>query len=341
MAVETQEAEQEKEVKNYGYHFETPEEFAIDVPEEKAVENVKEEASVPNEAVQPTPASSEAENKKEDVKPTSPEPVDWKESLKSQDKYDVLKALGYDDFTVNMLKYKDAEGDFSPYLKAKTVDYAKMDSNQIFLEQLKKENPGLSERALKFKLKDSLNDKYFLDRDMYPEESEEAEIGKELMDADAEKLRKSFVDEQQKFTAPDPVKQPVQQDFSKEIIKSVDEHPVSQAILKENKLTFGDGEESFHFPIDSKALLQKAENTFTGLNVRDLSKVDMNKFYMSLAISADLDAFQKAFADHYKNVGRKALQTELQNAKPPSGQPTTPEPELTPAQKLARSGRLI
>ena len=72
-------------------------------------------------------------------------PPTWQQSLKGVDKYEALKELGYDDFTLNMLKYKDTAGDFTPYLAAKTVDYTKMSPEQLFKQDLAKQNPGMSE----------------------------------------------------------------------------------------------------------------------------------------------------------------------------------------------------
>lgn len=331
-------AEPVAEVKNFGYIPDSgeEEEFEEQEPVEQAVEEKEPVAETKEEVKQETVEPIVAEIPKvEEVKPIEVKATDWKQALKSADKYEALKELGYDDFTINMLKYKEGTGDFLPYLQAKTVDYTKMTPAQLLKLDLQKQNPGMSERALDFKFKKDFETKYYQDRDEFPEDSDEAVFGEEQLRLDSEAKRKQFIEEQEAFKAPEPKADP---DASRKAVELeqkqtqlrnfVLDSPLTKSLQTVKSISFGEGEESFNYPIkDSQGLIDSALNSVLSASDAELTPDNLQKFYAALAIGNDVQGFIKAHADHYKSLGHKKVQDELQNITPKAnGVIPTPKP---------------
>ena len=76
-----------------------------------------------------------------------------------------------------------------------------MSDEKIMRRELEQANPTLSAKAIERLYTRDIVNKYSLDEDKY--DMEEVELGKELLKADATKLRDKFVDEQKNFTEPE------------------------------------------------------------------------------------------------------------------------------------------
>lgn len=272
------------------------------------------------------------ETKVEPEKPAEVTEADWKKALKSADKYEAFKELGLSDFTIGMIKYQEQTGDFTPYLEVKSVDYSKMDAKDLIKLDMKKQYPGMNDRALNFKYNKDLEEKYYLNRDDYPEDSDEAIYGQEQLRIDGEQKRKQFVEEQQKFKAPEP--QPDLDATNREADlqrqrASLGESVMNNAFTKNlqaNKfITFGEGEESFNYPVeDVQSLVDTALSAIVNSGHTDISKLDMEVFYKQLLLGKDMKAYEKAFADHIRNLDKRKFQDEMQNVTQINNQ--TPEP---------------
>jgi hypothetical protein len=333
-------------VKNYGYQeggeddfiteFEEPENKPEEKPAEKPAEKPEEkkpevedkkpepEEKKPESKPEEKPADTKPEEKAEE-KPAEVTASDWRKAINAGvDKYEVLAELGYDKWTIDMIKYKDQTGDVVPYLKAKTVDYSKMTPEQLLKEDMQRSSPGMSEKALNFKFTKEFSDKYYLNREDYPEGSDEAEYGQEQLRLDAEKKRKEFIEEQQKFTAPEPQpdldatkKEAALQQQRAQIGNAVMNNDATKNLQATKSIVFGEGKESFNYPIaDIQPLIDSALNTIVNSGRTDLTGVDMDHFYKTLAYGADPAKFEKEFAIHLKAVAKKQLEEELGNVTP-------------------------
>lgn len=277
------------------------------------------------------------------------ETPDWKATIKGVDKYEALEALGYDKFSINLLKYREKTGNVTPYLEVKSVDYEKMSPEQIMKVSLQKSNPGMSVKALEFKFNKELREKYYLDRDDYPENSDEAIYGEEQMRLDAEQQRKALIAEQNDFKAPevsadlqDTAKQAQLQQQRAEIGNKVVSDDATVKLKESKALTFGKGEASFSYPIpDVQGLIDTALSTILSSGRTDLNGVNIGVFYKQLAYGQDPEAFEREFAKHHQAIGRKGVQSGLQNIAPPVGTIPDVTPDLTPAQQLRMHGRLV
>ncbi len=296
-----------------------------------------------NDKNQAPPNDEQQEKQTENTAPV----VDWRESIKAADKYEALKELGYDEFTIGMLKYKDETGEFTPYVEAKTVDYTKMEADHLFKLELKKAHPTYSEKAIDLLFNRQQNEKYYLDREDYPEDSDEAIVGQELRQADAENLRKKFIDEQGKFKAPErqadaeaQQREQAEQVRQQKIQKEFLEHPAVKGLQEKKSISFGDGEGSFSYPVkELEPIIQSSLNTFLQSEHQSLEKVNVQDFLESMVIASNLADWKKKFAEHNQAIMHRKVQDELQNRQSPNNTPENNEGELTPAQELARYGR--
>jgi hypothetical protein len=345
MEVETTDAP----VRNYGYmqdmnspvSVEAPKEAPKEIPAEAPKEEPKvqvpkvEEPAKAEPKVEPK-SEPKAEPKVEAPKPAEVSVSDWKSAIKTADKYEALKELGYDDFTIGMLKYKESTGDYTPYLEAKTVDYSKMTPEQLVTLEIRNQNKGMNEKALNFKINKELNEKYYLNREDYPENSDEAVYGQEQLRLDGENKRKALIEEQTKFKAPEP--QP-DIDATKRDADLQQQRATLGNLVMNNEATknlqtaksivFGEGEASFNYPTDTQALVDSALNTIINSGKTDLTGVDLNVFYQTLAFGANPTKFMKEYADHLSAVAKDKLQKELGNVTPiEGGEPVTP-PQVT------------
>jgi len=321
-------------VKDYGYRSSSEEEVdLLDAPE------VLVEPVAP--IVEPTPAEpvtpvAPVEPVVEPAKPVDVTPADWKAALKTADKYEALKELGYDDFTIDMLKYKEQTGDLTPYLEVKTINYAKIADEDLLKLAMKKENPGMSDRAIEFKFNKELSEKYYLDRDVYAEDSDEAIYGQEQMRLDAEAKRNKFIEDQAKFKAPEP-KPDTSAAEKAEVVRQRQEkqkglvlnHPITKALQSAKKIVFGEGEESFSYPLpNADAIINQALTTIQSSETVEIEPEKLQDFYHSLAFSANPKAYLDAYDSHRDSVAKRKLEKELGNVTPVSNgivDPPVPE----------------
>lgn len=341
MADETQIVPEEKD---YSYHTGNEENVLAPVAPE-ATTPVPTTEPAPTEPVAPatpeTPvATPEVAPVPEVAKPTTPATtpekpaevtaVDWKAALKTADKWEALKELGYNSFAIDALKYYERTGSLAEYAEVKSVDYNKMTPEQLIRLDFKKKNPGLSEKTLNFKFDKELSEKYYLNREDYPENSEEAEIGQELLRVDAEQRRKEFIAGQEQFKAPEPTpdldatkREADLQQQRAALGSAVMNNEATINLQKAKTIVYGEGEESFNYPVtDVQPLVDAALNTILNSGRTDLTGVNLDVFYKQLAYGKDPVAFETAFAKHHQAIGKKQFQTELQNVTPPNPQGT-------------------
>lgn len=331
-------------VKDYGYKENAEEEY-VETEEEEIIAEVPVENEIPEvvtpEVVAPVAAAPELVTEIPQVVP-----FDWRKEIKAVDRKELLKEAGLDEFEIGLLEYRKATGDLTPYLQAKTVDYAAMSPEQLMRLDIKKNNPGMSDASLDFKFNKEFSTKYYLDRDDYAEDSVEAVYGQEQLRLDSEQKRKQFAEEQAKFKAPEltPDTGASEREAAKFQLQSkqkdaVLNNPVTRQLQSAKVIQFGEGEDSFKFPISNvQPMIDNALSTILNSDTADFTDAEMTNFYQAIAFAADREGFLKAYSAHQKSLGKKEFQSGLQNVTPITNTTKASEQQLTPAQELARNG---
>jgi hypothetical protein len=265
------------------------------------------------------------------------------EVLKNQQPEAILKELGYDESAIGFLKeLKDVDpkmlaffntwktnGDVTGYLKELTTDYSKMSAEEVMRHQLRLEYPTANDRTLDVLFKKEILEKYNLDSS----DDDEAEEGKLLLEAKAEKYRQGLIEKQNEYLLPKPQEKSNQIDpeeqkrreIGEKIVKDFSEDSYTKSILSNNTLNIGEGEDAFSFPIDAKEVVELVLNgDKDGSLMFDIQKTQNGVEYKPKAQHQILVAtvqkyginFLNEYAKHYKSLGGKSAIDPIENAKP-------------------------
>ena len=225
-----------------------------------------------------------------------------------------------DPFIEKAVQYYETYGTLQPFLRATEVDYTEMSDLEVLKVKFDAENADLGPKARQ-KLFDKELEKYGLDS--YDEEDKE--VGEALLKRDAQKLRKTFIEEQQQFlnnvqspqasTGPSQEELAAQQEQSRKIISE----GVS-AVIKDNIIKVGANGEGINYQIqDPNVVVDYAmdSNKFLSIFAKDGS-VDWDKWTKTVAFAQNPTQFISELIKHGKSLGRKAMEAELKNVVPPT-----------------------
>ena len=223
----------------------------------------------------------------------------------------ILKELGYDDKAVNLLKevkeldpkmaafllHWKTNGDVKDYLRELTTDYEKMPAEEVMRHQLRQEYPKVSEEQLNILFNRKITKAYSLDSE---DEDEKAE-GKMLLEAEASKYRDIFINKQQDFLLPKPpepkpsdleVQQQLlnkQREQQFEAYKSdIDNNTYTKEVFANNKISIGDGEERFSYPVDAKELKDEENCRLSIIRYKESGKWLLSIKYDLIILNYDL-----------------------------------------------------
>ena len=191
---ETEEVKEETEVENTSEEQTEVEETPVAETEvEEPAEEAEKEIGKPDELFSQLDAISKdlSNGKAENLEDFFDEYKRMRDSSSAEFK---------DDFIKNAVEYYNETGNLTPYLEATSVNYSEMSDEKVMRRDLEQANPTLSKGAIERLYTREIVDKYSLDEDKFDED--EVELGKELLAADATKLRDKYVDEQKNFTQP-------------------------------------------------------------------------------------------------------------------------------------------
>lgn len=226
-----------------------------------------------------------------------------------------------DDYIKSAVEYYNQTGNLTPFLEATSVNYEEMSDEQVMRRNLSIEHPTLSERAIERLYQRDIVDKYALDEDKYDED--EVELGKELLKADASKLRSRFVDEQKKFTAPPKTESDESSEAYnvEEWTKTVSAHESTKDILANKRILVDYKGESFSYEIDDPKVLEEMtvdNNKFFNLFKDENGTVDFQKWYRVLAYATDPDIYDSSLISHGQELGQEKVVSDLKNPSKPT-----------------------
>lgn len=342
----------------------------------KEVEPVETTTTTPNaESVttKETPLPTEEPKAAEPQKDVpQPKVQTWQEVLRQQQPDTILKELGFDDkairlakelngfekvdFFANLVNAWKTEGDLKGYLKELSTDYKTMSAEDVMRHQLRAEYPKASDKALDVLYKKEIIEKYHLDS----EDEAEVEEGRLLLEAKADRYRDEHIKNQEaklfpkppeaKPQEPDTREQEARQAF--EAYKSqVNESSYTKDIVANNKITLGEGDEKFQYPVNAGEITEilfneeKWQETQFDIvknpdgSVKSYSpKVEHQLLTAAVALYGK--DFLNEYAKHFKSIGGKSAIESIDNAKPPDTN-TTAAAEAAPktaAEAMAKQG---
>lgn len=317
-----------------------------------------------------TPIPEPAKVQQPPIVAEPPKEKDWQEVLKSQQPDTVLKALGLDDKVVNLAKelqdnpkilnlftHWKEKGDVVAYMKELSTDYTKMPAEEVMRHQLRKDYPTASEPALNALYKSKVVNFFKLNS----EEEGEADEGRLLLEAEADRYRSELTKNQQNFLLP-PSPEPKQPepDRSEQIRQERDQlyrsrmsdNPYTKDVIANKRITIGEGDEKFNLPVEPNDLLellhdpQKWANALFEVQNKADGTIDLipktDKQLRAAAFILYESEFLKEYAKHLKSLGGEKVIESLQNAKPPEGSTASKADQRfnSPAEAMAKQGQI-
>jgi hypothetical protein len=282
----------------------------------------------------------------------------WQEVLKKEQPDTVLKELGFDEKVVSFLNHWKNGGDLKEYLQEMSTDYSKMPAEEVMRHQLRLDYPKASDAQLDILYRKKVVEAYRIGE--YYDEDEAAE-GRLLLEAEAEKYREGLVQRQQKYLLPSPPEAAPsapdtqaleQQQLIDNSKKSVVESPLFRQVLANNKLTIGEGDEAFSFPVNANELpeiiydpAKFVESIFKvsqDASGRINLQADPEHQLLVAAVAKHGKGLLIELAKHYKAIGGKKAVEPIENASVPNGaKPAMSEAApSSPAAAMAKFGKL-
>lgn len=293
---------------------------------------------------------------------TKPQTLD--EVLKNNQPEAIFKALGFDDEKAELVsKIKDIDpkvvgiiqayekGLLGDYVKELATDYSKMEPEDVMRHQLRLDYPKANAKQLEILYKKEIVEAYNLDSD---DETEVAE-GRELLAAKADRYRDSFIANQDKYLMPEkpePKTEPVA-DNTAEIqakenvenyVRKLTEDPYTKDIVANKKITLGEGDEKFSYPVDPNSLISVLSDgkewAATMFDEETGALKTQHQFLIAAVAKHGMD-FLNAYGLHFKGLGAKEVVEPIENAsKPDNSSPAKSDPLPTSAAALmAKQGK--
>ena len=229
---------------------------------------------------------------------------------------DSEKTTFKDDFIKEAVEFYNKTGSLTPYLEATSINFEEMTDEKIMRHNLKTQNPTLSDRAIeRLYLRDIIN-KYSLDADRFDED--EVELGKELLKADADKLRKTLVDEQKNFRQPEsePEDNSEAEALQKSYIESVNNSKVTRDLLENKRVLVDYNDQSFSYEIDNPEQLKEMaldSSKFFGLFQDEKGNIDFDKWYRVASYALDPQTYDQSLISHGVGLGQEKVVKDLKN----------------------------
>ena len=312
----------------------------LEEKEETEVENTSEEQTEVEEPVNDAPASeTEEETEKEIGKPDElfgkldaiSKDLSNGKAETLEDFFDEYKRMRdsssaefKDDFIKNAVEYYNETGNLTPYLEATSVNYSEMSDEKVMRRDLEQANPTLSKGAIERLYTREIVDKYSLDEDKFDED--EVELGKELLAADATKLRDKYVDEQKNFTQPvkdqtEETETENQEEQRAKWTETVSSHEITKDVMENKRILVSYGDDKFSYEVENPESLQEMtidNNKFFDLFKDDKGDVNFDKWYRVLAYASDPEVYDSSLISHGQELGQEKVVSDLKNPTAPT-----------------------
>lgn len=232
-----------------------------------------------------------------------------------------------DDFIKQAVEYYEKTGDLTPYLQAKTVDFQGMTDEEVMRRNLREQYPEVSEKAFDKLFKKEIIEKFKLEDGEWDED--EAELGRELLKAEAGKIRNKYIDWQKQFQAPEPEVTKEQEAIAeayKKFEESVKTSEFTKQVLESKRIAIKTGDDEFNFEVNQPdALVEMTLNNdkFFAQFANDNGQLDYARWYKTAAYSQNPELFEKSLINYGKAIGRNEVTKEIKN---PSTSPVNEVP---------------
>ena len=227
-----------------------------------------------------------------------------------------------DEFMTGALEYYRETGDLSKYAEMKSVNYDEMSDTDLMRRALRSQYSDVSDKNFERLYQREVVDKYKLDADR--DDSDEVELGQELLKTEANKLRQTFKEEQTRFVPPQRQEQRDAEEAQEQWTQIVGES-ASTANLFDNKEIVVDWDgEQFSYEVDDPEFLAQTavdSRNFFQIFQDDSGQVDLDHWYRVVQYAMEPQTFERALINFGRSLGSESVVNELKN--PSTSAPNT------------------
>ena len=249
-----------------------------------------------------------------------------------------------DDFIKKLVDKYNNDGSLEDFFQAYSVDWNKMGDVDVVKRNFFDEHSDLDSKIVE-KLWNKKLREYNVDPDLATEEELEENLA--ILARDANRLRKTYIDNQKQYIEPQKT-QVNPEDEVKKIRAVVEMQPETKSLREGKKVTFDIDGEPFNYLLDDVETVVDSlvdENVFRNLFI-DSGKVNIDKWSKAVAFAKNPQAMIKSFVDHGKTLARAEIEQELGNAKISKQQPSavsekSPDFMTALAQEFAKNGKIV
>lgn len=271
-------------------------------------------------------------------KPTQPTTYNWKEELKKLPRKEVAKELGFNDFSIEMDEYLAKGGRADDYISKRGTDWNKINDEDLVKQDLRNLYPDATQTQI-----DRLYNKKYTQQEA--DIDEDREDGLLLMKADARRIREQKIAEQNSFKIPEAIipqtkdeayeqwklEQESQPAAMEQLKNWYNSHEVTKSLNESKKVTIslGDGVAPYNLSIDRPELLTKmfydGGETWQRLTSTKSGEPDVAKQYILGLVAFNPQQFVQSIFNYGKQMGKKEIVSEGQNAQRPQSKASTQE----------------
>lgn len=269
---------------------------------------------------------------------------DWDEVKNVLQEYEELKNKEpenpfKDDFIKKVVDVYNQKGDLTDFFKAHSTNWKELPAEQVLKERFKEKYKDIDQKYVN-KLWEKEKEKYNLDSD----DDEEIELGKALMERDANEVRTEKIQEQEGYLQPVKEEPKYTPDQIKEAVKKF---PEVKELLNKKQLSHKVGDNDFNlqvkdldFIVDSLADDRKLINKFISPD----GKHDIKGFIDAANYINDPDSVRQAWVDYGKTLGKEDIVDQDYKNTTLKKQPNTNSPSDEPfsvglAKAFAKEGK--
>lgn len=250
---------------------------------------------------------------------------DWRDAIKKADKKEILKELGFDDFSMEFAEYRKNGGDAYKYLEAKSLDWNKVSDTQLLMDSLREKYPNMSDEERQ----DYFNYKY--KQGEYDNEDDK-KFGSLTLKAEASDIRQRKIEEQQRFKVPiieqqKPSAEQIaaeqkQKEENEKIIQYVNNHESTKMLLDSKRVAIKlpDGIKPFNYNVDPKVVIDALYNPDASNKYGKLKtgEPDVQLAYELALFKMNPEQFKRDLINIGKGIGHRKEVEEAQNIQKPN-----------------------
>jgi hypothetical protein len=277
---------------------------------------------------------------KKEVTPSEPAKTEPTPQATPKNWEEVLKEQGFDEKALNLVKTYKEKGNLKDYVEAYSIDFAKMSPETVMRYDLQKAYPGRTQEELELLFDTEVRERFKLDPELYPSDTKEAKAGKIKLEAEAQRLRDKYAQEQAKFILPSfdaqaELQQQVQrqQEATKAVIDDFNNDAYVKQVVGEKKIVIGNlGKDVPDFNLileDPDEVTGILTNPEVGKKyiVDKEGKLDRRAQLRIAAFASNPDGFIQAIFNYGKSIGKEELIEEKSNPKSKQAAPAQPSKE--------------